>query len=302
MTTVVLSNPNGRRARAQLPQISRLIKQLDDSGLSTHHEISNSPREAEDFLSQLPFGMDDCLIIHGGDGTVQHAISTLLKSFQPSQLPILAILPGGTTNMTANAINSSRGLRRCLPRLETALNHKDSISSQPVLRIKTANHTIHGFFFGVGAIVHGIRYFHQQKSRLGFGQHIAFARTLWGIFRGHPPYNNPVKIEQAETLYEVDLLIASVLDHLIFGTTPFWGHEPKPTRFTQIEHNSENILLSLPLLLRGKSPSRYGYSSQNMDQIDLIFDDIFTVDGELFETAGAPITITSTKPLRMVSL
>lgn len=302
MTTIVLSNPNGRRAREQLPQISRLIKQLDKLGLSIHHAVSRSPSEAETILSQLSLGIDDFLIIHGGDGTVQHAISTLLQSLRPDQLPMLAILPGGTTNMTAGAINASRSLRRCLPRLENALIHSDSFSSQPALRIETANHTIHGFFFGVGAIVHGIRYFHQHRSRLGFSHHIAFARTLWGIFRGQPPYTHPVTIDQVETSHEVDLLIVSVLDHLIFGTTPFWGQEPNRTRLTQIDHDAEDILQSLPLLLRGKSPSRRGYRSQNIDQIELIFDDSFTVDGELFETAGAPITIAATTPLRMASL
>jgi diacylglycerol kinase (ATP) len=302
VTTIVLSNPNGRRARKQIPQISRLLKQLRNKGAAPRHEVSSSPSEAETILSQLSLGVDDCLIIHGGDGTVQHAVSTLLQSLQPDQLPIVAILPGGTTNMTANAINASRSLRRCLPQLASAHIHGASISSQPALRIETSTHTIHGFFFGVGAIVHGIRYFHQHTDRLGLGYHIAFARALWGIFRGHPTFAHPVTIEQAGTLHEIDLLIVSVLDHLIFGTRPFWGQEPGCARLTHIEHAAEDILQSLPLLLRGQSPSRRGYHSQNIDQIELIFDDSFTVDGELFETAGAPITITATTPLKLASL
>ena len=320
MRTLVLSNPKSGRAQSQIPHIHRLMAKHT----ATDHVISNDPAAAEAILAKYSLGADDCLVIHGGDGTAQHAITTLLQGSQPHQLPALAILPGGATNMTAKDVNDSPTLRRCLsqlslclPRSEDRARSEDlarskSLTARPVLEIQTSTRSIYGFFFGAGAIVHGVRYFRQHscrdqnsrvpKARLGPRSSLAVARTLWGIARNQPPYAGPVAIEHAGTTHQTRLLLVSVLDRLLFGSTPFWGEEHGRARMTLIEHTAQGFMLSLPRVLRGRAPRRRGYHSHNVDCARLAFNGPFTVDGELFDTAGAPITITPTAPLRVLRL
>ncbi len=63
----------------------------------------------------------DLLIVEGGDGTLQRVMTELLAKTPAAALPKVAVLPGGSTNMSAADINEHRGFRQCAVRLQSIL-------------------------------------------------------------------------------------------------------------------------------------------------------------------------------------
>jgi len=59
----------------------------------------------------------EIIVVNGGDGTVQAVLTALLRSPLPRALPLLAVLPGGTTNTTARNVGYGRRPLQALQRL-----------------------------------------------------------------------------------------------------------------------------------------------------------------------------------------
>ena len=97
------------------------------------------------------------IAISGGDGTVNAVLNALFAHHPFPRLPLLAVLRGGTTNMTAGDVGlrgrPDRALRRlieCAARAGEGL----SVIERPVMRIDpgAGRSPIYGMFFGAAAI------------------------------------------------------------------------------------------------------------------------------------------------------
>jgi hypothetical protein len=60
----------------------------------------------------------ELIALFGGDGTMQITLSRLLEEIPTSELPPVALLPFGTTNMNAADINRARGRKAAVARLD----------------------------------------------------------------------------------------------------------------------------------------------------------------------------------------
>jgi len=105
-------NPVSHRNRKDLPRLSRIASEL--------HAIERRaiiPEEVALALAHFARNNVNLIVISGGDGTVQ-AVLTALFGEQPFEtLPLLAILRGGTTDMTADDIGVSGDQVKALRRL-----------------------------------------------------------------------------------------------------------------------------------------------------------------------------------------
>ena len=77
--------------------------------LAKHHEIRHIETAS---LDDLPAAAEslfadgiELLGINGGDGTVHLTLTALLRAAAGRPLPALALLPGGTTSMSARGVN-----------------------------------------------------------------------------------------------------------------------------------------------------------------------------------------------------
>lgn len=262
----------------------------------------------------------DLLVIAGGDGMVQAVLQCLIVNLDPHDWPLLTIIPGGTTNMTALDLGIGGRPRQVLKRLQRLLTGPCTpiLVSRPALCIEYGGgNMICGMFFGTGLIARAVKYSRGDIKALGitgslFSLMVA-ARGIAGLLFGRSGATSwmPVRMavkgscedESGERTYL--LVFASTLERLVFGMRPWWGREQAPIHVTLIEAGHRHFLWKLPWLLRGKDPrldSRYGCHSYNTHAVEFDMDDEYIVDGELYRAEGkaSVLRVSATPPITFV--
>jgi len=243
----------------------------------------------------------DLLIVNGGDGTLQYALTEILTNTDFESLPMVAPLCGGRTNMTALDFGCSRnplkGLAALVESAKGGTLH-ERVVDRPVLRVEfdRGRRVEYGMFFGAGVIPRAIslthRVFPAGKSQGAFGAGIITAALLArAAFSEKEGIIRPDKIQalldgEMVAHGEFTVLMASSLQHLFLKLNPFWGEGPGGVRFTSIASSADQLALKAPGILRGRPGSNVnpesGYTSVNAERVALRFDCGFTVDGEIF--------------------
>lgn len=306
----LLCNPRSGRVRKRKHSA---VHCFAESVAASLREAS-TPGEIGVALDSLLQEGPDLLAIAGGDGTVQAALTHMLAVHAPSALPPLCIIPAGTTNMTALDLGVDGGLKRCLQTLQQHMSepHADGIVRRRVLRVQRPGcDDLYGLFFGAGAIASGVRYFHENISRIGMTGELAGGLVLLWLLGGlllgraeralQPATLTVSGTEGNNGEGSYIIVLASTLDRLLLGMRPYWGGEAAPIRVTLVCNRPQRFWRSLPSLLRGRGDRLEGldgYDSFNTGVLELHMDNEFIIDGELFGgTAAGPVRITSTEPV-----
>nr|WP_156396247.1 MULTISPECIES: diacylglycerol kinase family protein [unclassified Caulobacter] len=297
----VVRNPksHGNRARppGPTPEGVRLVEPFGREALRN---------ALEDFARD---GLD-LLIIDGGDGTVRDVISLLPHTFG-EDLPLLAVLPSGKTNVLAIDLGTPRDWR-----LEEALiaarRAEPTIKSRPPLRVSWADGRpcLQGFFFGVGAMVKATNVA-QKAHKVGFFHNLAVAvtiltATLGALFGGAKDEwreGVPAKLAidgQDQPGDERFAIVATALKRLPFGLKPF-GVPREGLKLLDVDAPPRRLLKALPMVLSGKAEPALeglGYRRRDPHQIGLAGGAPFVLDGEVYE--GGDLTIGLGPPLRFL--
>jgi diacylglycerol kinase (ATP) len=253
----------------------------------------------------------ETVLVIGGDGTVQAVLTALFRDACLPTLPRIAVLPAGSTNMTAGDVGLGGLPRRRLRRvLDWARGEPVDVTlvRRPVLRVTAgiAASPVFGMFFGAAGIVQGIefcrRHLHARGLRGEGAAGLALARLLLSLLGGRDGVLTPIPIEiglDGRPVGEGGRLavLVSTLERLFLGVRPYWDTTPAPLHYTAIDDAPRHLWRALPSLLRGRA-SRWatpadGYTSRNVSEVRLAFDGIFTVDGELFaaERRAGPVVL-----------
>ena len=321
MKVVVLSNAATARARRRVPALRDALPEPRVS-----HHVTEHAGAAAELVRRTDWRPEDLLVINGGDGSVQHVLSTLLDACPAAARPRVACLPGGTTNMTAYDLNRHRRYADCVETLRAALGPGDDVPlvRRPLVQVAGAVPGARpaGLFFGIGTIVRGIEYFHARIRDSGgaheLGAGLALARAVWGIARREPPFAEPLMVDVEAAPADADgafrlpaavavrLLLATTLERLFLGIRPYWGRGEAPLRATLVEAGADGFVTRLPRLLRGRPDPQmtpaHGYHSTRLAALSLRFDGSFTLDGELFAGTGDTICVSATEPVRFLRL
>jgi len=295
----LLVNSSSRRSSKQLASIIQIAKACP----RMHHSITESPDEVSGTLKEFADKSVNVLAICGGDGTVSRVLTHLLDEKPFEDWPLIAILPGGTANMTAGDVGFRGSVLKTLHRLSVWSEKKSDdgqIIQRPILRVQpgSGQSPSYGMFFGAGAIVQGIEYTNENihsrgmKSELSLG--LGLARSMWGIARQDPRFIQPTRIsiqiddEDAAAPRDTVLLVVSVLERLFLNMHPYWAKaNGKPLHATVVHSPAKRLIRNLPALLRGKVNRHLtlesGYLSYNLEKISLNFDGPYTLDGEIMQ-------------------
>lgn len=262
---------------------------------------AKQPAEIAAAVTELAALGVDALAVAGGDGTVQCVLSHVLLDGLFSTLPTVALVPTGSTNMTARDVGFVDVRRRgWQPLLDWAasggMHGRATITDHAVLRIQASDSQapLCGMFFGVGAVHHAVRYtqenLHSKGLRGQAGPGLAFLRFLKSVALQDRRHFAPTQLRVTDgaghTVNDATLLmVASTLDRLVLGFHPFWGVEHAPIAWTTVSQNASRFVLRLPFVARGwprtlGAPEAGGYVSHNSHELRLEFDDGFIVDGE----------------------
>lgn len=245
----------------------------------------------------------DLLALLGGDGTVQKTLSQLLAVLPADALPPIAVLPFGTTNMSAGNLNRVRGHREAVKSLDRIVRGGSfECQRRSLLRVQDGPASHYGLFFGMGVIADVVAQWNRER---GEGAAVNRLRTLRAMAGGLRKISSARPICLNGAAHSVYGLLATTLDRLLFGSTPFWGEGRRgDLRLTWVGADARHLLRHAPGLLRG-SPRMArlpGYFSQAGDAVTLEFEGPFILDGEIFSAPGRPLTIERTEPLNWIRL
>lgn len=257
----------------------------------------------------------DLLVIIGGDGTVQAVLTHLFTARPSAKWPVLTVVPGGTTNMTALDLGIHDKPEAILRRLSNCLSQRVSpiLLKRSVLCIEQPGTSkIYGMFFGVGLIAHAVIFSRSKVKQLGITGEtysgIIMLGYLVGVILGrrHGPWA-PIQMSITEANGAVRngtylFLFASALDRLLFSMRPYWGREQEPLHVTFVEQQRNHPWRALWLLLSGHSDAikeQDGYHSHNTSVVELLMDDDYIIDGEFHRATSqdGPLRISAAGPV-----
>lgn len=242
------------------------------------------------------------VVVNSGDGTVQAILTLLFAGSGFRSLPLLALLSGGTTNMTHQELGLHGPGIEALRRLLNWLHHGEGeafIRRRSLLKVQTAScpQPLYGFFFGAAGIFKGIQFFHSRFHRLGLSGDPAhlliLGRFLWALARRKDelvaPEHIAIRADACGSVaIEALVPLVTTLDRLILGLKPFWGPDRGPLRLTVVGARPRRLLCALPSLVWGRNHSgatpANGYLSCRTREIRLGMRGGFALDGELFAT------------------
>jgi diacylglycerol kinase (ATP) len=288
------------RAGKNNKRVQRVLAFLGRQHTLLHEETLDFDRVPEVMREFAEAGVQ-VLVMNGGDGTLQHALTYLFGPNAPGWRPMIAPIRGGRTNMVASDLGAQRDPVKSLERLLAAAETDrlaDLLSPRPVLRVALPNegNVQCGMFFGAGALHRAVGLAHvalpeEKVGAWGAGlvTGTLLARAAIGKLSG---VLVPDKLRVAldggdDDTNEIMLAMASTIDRLFLGMRPFWGTEPAPIRTTWVASHAKRIGRTAPGILRGR-PSKNatpanGYRSQNVHGFAMQLDAGVVIDGELFD-------------------
>lgn len=316
----LLSNPNSTGNKSLLPAVRRFCAHNSDI---FHYEVEEVGQIAK-ALEMIGRVKPKVLIVNGGDGTVQTALTELYHGghFDGNPPPV-AVLPNGKTNLIALDLGSEGDPLEALGRIiEVA---KGDLTPHVVVRelIALSDGTagarpVLGMFLGGAGLAETILYCRNKVYPLGLPNGISHFLTaiavmfsaIFGLKADFlPARSEPVRvsfIRDGELQGIFSVLIVTTLHKLLLGgrTTDSGGNGHM--KFMAVDQRPWAMLSAIFVSVMGKLGQR------KVDGIHLEEGDIIRIDserssvvldGEVFEAKkGFPIILRSTAPVPFLKL
>ena len=250
------------------------------------------------------------LFISSGDGTIQEILTRLAECKTFQHRPRLALLPHGTTNLTAADLGLRLRSIDAQAQFMRNLNFND-LRARPTIRCANPGDgkVRHGMFVGTGAVAVATQFCQQAFNAKGVKGNWATFATLASavsksVFSKPDPLDNTrldrpfdITVEANGRCYAQGqqlLQMSTTLDKLVLNTRPFWGGKTGSIRTSIFPYPVPSVVRwLLPVMYGGENrkppPNSISFCS---DKLTVASKVIFVIDGEFF----APPT---DEPLRL---
>ena len=320
MTCVaLLSNPRSTGNRSLLPRVRSFCAGRPDI---FHYEVEEVSQIGE-ALRTIARVKPKVLVINGGDGTVQAALTELYHGghFGDNPPPV-AVLPNGKTNMIALDLGSVGDPLAALERVVEL--SKSDLSQHIVSRelISLSDGTVGsrptlGMFLGGAGLADSMLYCRTKIYPLGLPNGIshvltAFAVLFTMLFGVHskflPQRSNPVRISlvrdnQLQGIFSI-LIVTTLEKMLLAGRTE--GGVPGRMKFMAVEQSVPSLVRAIIAAIRGRigREAMTGIHFERGDMVRIESNGSSVIlDGETFRAeANRPIVLTSTAPVPFLRL
>ncbi|MEH6756426.1 MAG: diacylglycerol kinase family protein [Parasphingorhabdus sp.] len=317
----LLSNPNSTGNRAILPEVRSYCAKNSDV---FHYEVDDVD-EITKALETIARVKPKVLVINGGDGTVQAALTELYQGghFGDNPPPV-AVLPNGKTNLIALDLGAEGNPLKALERIVEMAKHDlhEHLVNRELIALSDGSKdskVVLGMFLGGAGLSEFILYCRNKIYPLGLpnaASHIltvfaALASVLFGIrAKFLPNLPSPISISlirKGQYQGNFAIVIVTTLEKLLLmrRLTRAAGN-PGRLQFMAIDQKPAALVRFMISVLFG----RLGKSVQkgiHLEQGDMIRiegkNSNVVMDGELFfAQEGQPIVLKSTKPVSFLRL
>lgn len=314
----LLSNP---KSTGNLAQLSRIRAYCADHPDIFHYEVERVGQIA-DALRTIARVRPKMLVINGGDGTVQAALTEIHNGRHfGDQPPPMAVLPSGKTNLIALDLGVHGDPIAALERL-VALAQGDLaghlVARELIaLRRDGSERPVIGMFLGGAGLADTMLYCRNKIYPLGLPNGLSHALTavalLFRMLSGLrasflPPKASSLQVSTGQSgslTGRFTFLVVTTLDKLLLSGE-IRGSGKGALKLLAIEERPASVIRALLASLAGKlgrQPMR-GVHLHETDEISIEGDSSDVIlDGEMFRAeAGKPIRLRPAHPLSFVRL
>lgn len=317
----LLSNPRSTGNRSLLPRVRSFCARHPEI---FHYEVEEVEQIGE-ALKTIARVNPKVLVINGGDGTVQAALTELYHgSHFPTGAPPVAVLPNGKTNLIALDLGATGDPLEALARvLEIA---KAGVASHVVARELIAvtdgranTRPVLGMFLGGAGLADSILFCRHKIYPLGLPNSLSHALTVMALILtavfgarasflpGRPRPLSVSVLRQGELTGRFALLLVTTLERLLLNTrTRGSSASMGALKLMAVEERPATVFRALWAALGGRlgRTRMRGVHIQRGDEIRIEGDRSSVIlDGELYETSeGRPIVLKPTAPVPFLSL
>ena len=317
----LLSNPRSTGNQSMLPRVRSFCAQHEDI---FHYEVEHVDQIGA-ALRSIARVKPKVLVVNGGDGTVQAALTELYHGGHfGSEPPPVAVLPNGKTNLIAHDLGADGdpivALERVLELARTDL--MPHIVSRELISLSDgtpAGRAVLGMFLGGAGLADTMLYCRHKIYPLGLPNWLAHALTLLlgllavlvgGRARFLPTPPRPIKIsvfQQGELNGRFAFLMVTTLQRLLFSSNmPGAGPAAGSMQLLVIERSLPALLRALFAAVRG-TLGRIRLTGVHLERGAEIRIEgnrsSVLLDGELFEAdVDRPIVLRPTQPVPFLRL
>lgn len=316
----LLSNPRSTGNQSLLPRVRSFCAEHKDI---FHYEVEHVDQIGA-ALRTIARIKPKVLVINGGDGTVQAALTELHHGGHfGADIPPVAVLPNGKTNLIALDLGAEGDPIALLERvLELArTDMMPHIVSRELISLSngTAARPVLGMFLGGAGLADTILYCRNKIYPLGLPNGFSHVLTavaalismIFGLRAAFlPPRPVPVTVSvlrHGRIQGKFAFLMVTTLQRLLLrGHTPSAPDRAGALQLMVIERRPSTLIKALVAALFGKLGERQvtGVYVERGDEIRIEGDHSSVIlDGELFEANdGHPIVLTPTAPVPFLRL
>ncbi|HYJ53053.1 MAG TPA: diacylglycerol kinase family protein [Allosphingosinicella sp.] len=318
----LLSNPHSTGNQSLLPEVRSYCAQHADI---FHYEVESVDQIAE-ALKSIARVKPKVLVINGGDGTVQAALTELYQGGHFGDMPPpVAVLPNGKTNLIAHDLGAGgdpiEALERILAVVRTDM--VPHIVSRELIALTggrlDGDRPVLGMFLGGAGLADTILYCRHKIYPLGLpnwaAHALTFAMGLLSVLVGRrsrllPAKWAPIKVsvtKSGEMHGRFALVMVTTLERLLLnGSMMGTGPRAGAMQLLVIDRNLISILGALFAAIRGKLGLRTirGVHLERGDEIRIGGNrSNIILDGEMFEANDdTPIVLRPTAPVHFLRL
>jgi hypothetical protein len=320
-SVALLSNPRSTGNRSLLPQVREYCAAHPDI---FHYEVEDVD-QIEKAIRTMAMVGPRVVVINGGDGTVQAALTEIYSGdhFGGSPPPV-AVLPNGKTNLIALDLGAEgdpiKALERVLELVESG-RLEDHVIERQLISLDSGGEArpVLGMFLGGAYLADVMLYCRNRIYPLGLPNGIShFLAAILGLFaiifgigggRLPPkPENMTVSlIRQGEFKGKFSLLIVTTLEKLLLSIRTSEAHGTNGNmKLLATDSNVGAMFRMLGGAWRGTLGQKPldGVHFQQGDEIRIEGERSNVIlDGEIFQAKhGMPIILTSTQPVPFLRL
>jgi len=316
----LLSNPKSTGNLAQLPRIREYCADHPDI---FHYEVEHATQVGE-ALKTIARIRPKLLVINGGDGTVQAALTELYNGGQFGEAPPpVAVLPSGKTNLIALDLGAQGDPIAALTRLVEIAQGDIApfVVARELIALRNGENgdrPVIGMFLGGAGLADTMLYCRDKIYPLGLPNSVAHVITALALLAKLflkvkasflPPDPSPLSISVHDAGNKItgrfSLLAVTTLEKLLLSGE-LGGKREGVLKLLAVEEQPMSLVRGFAASLFGKlgrSKVR-GVHFEEVDEITIESDSSNVIlDGETFRAVrGSPINLRPALPLSFVKL